>query len=102
MDTWTRDRRSALTVHFTLVREYDLPAAARRVYGQRLLETLLDVRAPHALRVGRRQFFVVVAVVHVQAEVAARVHAGGAAHPVASDVRPVRVTAGRAPARRPG
>jgi len=91
----------SLTVHFTLVGQNDLPAPARRVYGQRFLEALLDVRAPHTLRIGRRQFLVVIAVVYVQAEVAARVHAGRAAHTVAAAVRPVRVTAGRAPAGRP-
>lgn len=90
-----------LTVHFTLVGQYNLPAPARRVYGQRFLEALLDVRAPYAFRVGRRQFLVVVTVVHVQAEVAARVHARGTPHAVSSAVRPVGVTAGRAPAGRP-
>ena len=40
-----------LTVHLAFVREDDLPPAARRVDGQCLLEALLDVWAPHALRV---------------------------------------------------
>lgn len=91
----------SLTVHFTLVGQNDLPASARRVYSQGFLKTLLDVRAPHPLRISRRQFLVVIAVVHVQAEVAARVHAGRAAHTVATAVRAVRVTTGRAPAGRP-
>lgn len=45
------DDRSARTVHLALIRKDDLPAAARRVDGQSLLEALLDVRAPHALRI---------------------------------------------------
>ena len=38
-------------VHLALVREDDLPPAAGRVDGQRLLEALLNVRGPDALRV---------------------------------------------------
>lgn len=41
----------ALTIHLALVRQDDLPAAAGGVDGQGLLEALLDVRAPHPLRV---------------------------------------------------
>lgn len=41
----------SLTVHLPLVRQDDFPPPARRVDGQRLLEALLDVGAPHALGV---------------------------------------------------
>lgn len=39
------------TVHLALVGEDDLPAATRRVDGEGLLEALLNVWAPHALRI---------------------------------------------------
>ena len=49
---WTVQRwPPALTVHLALIRQDDLPAATRWVDGQRLLEALLYVGAPHALRV---------------------------------------------------
>lgn len=55
-----------LTVHLALVREDDLAPAAGRVDGQRLLETLLDVGAPDALGIGRREVLVILAVADVQ------------------------------------
>lgn len=41
----------SLTVHLPLVRQDDFPPPTRRVDGQRLLEALLNVGAPHALGV---------------------------------------------------
>ncbi len=49
-----------LTIHLPLVAEYDLPPAAGRVYGERLLEALLDLWRPNSLRVGTRHLLVVV------------------------------------------
>lgn len=40
-----------LTIHLPLVRKYDLPPAAGRVYGQSLVEALLNVWAPHSFGV---------------------------------------------------
>lgn len=45
---------SGLTVHLALVRKYDFASPARRVDSERLLEALLDVGAPHSLRIRRR------------------------------------------------
>ena len=42
-----------LTVHLSLLGEYDLASATRRVDSHRLEETLLDVRTPDALAVLR-------------------------------------------------
>ena len=42
-----------LTVHLSLLGEYDLASATRRVDSHRLDETLLDVRTPDALAVLR-------------------------------------------------
>lgn len=39
------------TVHLALVRQDDFPTATGRIDGQGLLEALLDVRAPYALRI---------------------------------------------------
>lgn len=64
-----------LTIHLALVAEDDLAAAAWRVDGQRLLEALLDVRAPHTLGVGGRQVLVIVTVAHVQLALGVRVRA---------------------------
>ena len=49
-----------LTIHLPLVAEYDLPPAAGRVNGERLLEALLDLWRPNSLRVGTRHLLVVV------------------------------------------
>lgn len=64
-----------LTIHLALVAEDDLAAAAWRVDGQRLLEALLDVRAPNTLGVGGRQVLVIVTVAHVQLALGVRVRA---------------------------
>lgn len=45
------DDKVGRTVHLALIREDDLPTATGRVDGQGLLEALLDVGAPHALRI---------------------------------------------------
>ena len=39
------------SIHLSLIRENNLPAAAWRVDGQGLLEALLNIRGPDALRV---------------------------------------------------
>ena len=49
-----------LTVHLPFVRQDDLPAATRRIYGKGFLETLLYLRSPDTLRVSARDFFVVI------------------------------------------
>ena len=47
-------------VHLALVREDNLPPAAGRVDGQRLLEALLNVRSPDTLGVCARDLLVVI------------------------------------------
>lgn len=49
MEKKEKAEQEGRTVHLALVREDDFAATTWRVDGQRLLEALLDIRAPHAL-----------------------------------------------------
>lgn len=56
-----------LTIHFSFVRENDFSASTWWIDGERFLETLFNVWTPNALRIGRRQVFVVVAhIAHIE------------------------------------
>ena len=51
---------TSLTVHLAFIRQDDLPAATRRIYGQSFLETLLYLWRPDSLSVSARDLLVVV------------------------------------------
>lgn len=70
------DGRGGRTVHLALVREDDLPAAAGRVDGQGLMEALLDVGAPHALRIALQ------GLVECVPQLLAPTPGGGSRHPL--------------------
>lgn len=70
------DRGAGRTVHLALIREDDLPPAAGRVDGQGLLEALLNVGAPHTLRI------VLQGLVQLVAQLLAPSPGGGSRHPL--------------------
>lgn len=48
---WGSSYNSVLTIHLSLIGQDNLPPSARRIDGQGLLEALLNLRAPHSLRI---------------------------------------------------